>query len=118
MYAIFGCIPSSVGPGVGGGETSSNCQGATSITTTAPFLGRGRFGQLDMAGNLAEWTLDVYADYVTPCDDCAALTGGTQRVIRGGAFDKAKAYLYTSQRDYGDPGARFSDVGFRCARVP
>jgi formylglycine-generating enzyme required for sulfatase activity len=84
--------------------------------------GRGRFGQWDLAGNVAEWTLDVNVPYVTPCDDCAALGGGSQRVERGGSFDGDPSALRAGARP--DPSVPhyaafpFQSVGFRCARQP
>jgi formylglycine-generating enzyme required for sulfatase activity len=109
-YAIYGCNS----PGTGG---------CTSLSAIAQFgalppAGQGLYGQLDLAGNMAEWTLDVYANYAVPCSDCAALVGGSQRVFRGGSYDRDKSFLYTSTRVFADPAGRFADVGFRCARVP
>ena len=64
-----------------------------------------------------EWTLDAYAPYATPCDDCAAL-GGTEGVFRGGAFIQTARYLETASRVHGARASRSASVGFRCARTP
>lgn len=47
-----------------------------------------RFGQLDLAGSLWEWTLDAYAPYAAElCDDCASLgIANEPRVFRGGDY--------------------------------
>ncbi len=93
---------------------------ATNIATIGSFpMGAGAFGQQDLAGNVAEWTLDFYdSTYPTPCSDCAALSPGTRRVFRGGGFDRGVQYLYSSSRVPSDPESRSPDVGVRCARVP
>jgi formylglycine-generating enzyme required for sulfatase activity len=101
---------------------STGLTAATSINI-APVgsfpMGAGAFGQQDLAGNVAEWTLDLYdPTYPTPCNDCAALSPDGQRVYRGGGFDRGLRYLYTSSRVPADPASRYPDVGVRCARVP
>jgi formylglycine-generating enzyme required for sulfatase activity len=88
-------------------------------TTT---LGAGRWGQFDLAGEVFELNLDVYANYVSPCADCVnlmkggGLGDGTQRTASGGRFD-----------GYGDPPTlralvgptlRSYQFGLRCARTP
>jgi formylglycine-generating enzyme required for sulfatase activity len=81
-------------------------------------LGAGRWGQLDLGGNLAQWNLDYYADsYVVPCTDCANLTTASWRVIRGGEFYGAAWLMIPSVR-FPSGRDRGSDYGFRCARAP
>ena len=64
-----------------------------------------------LAGNVAEWVLDAYGSYPTPCDDCANVVGpGT--VVRGGDFTSPPEALMTSVR--GSSSA--VPVGARCAR--
>ncbi len=109
-YAIYGCLY----------PTPTPCTDANSASL-ADFGyddGRGAFGQWNLAGNVAEWTLDFYDSYPVPCEDCAALSPATQRVFRGGGFDQGEEGLYTSTRVPGDPAERFNDVGIRCARAP
>jgi sulfatase modifying factor 1 len=63
QYAIYGCnYPSA----------SGSCTGGAAPVGTAT-LGAGRWGQLDLAGNVNEWILDSYASYGEPCADCASL---------------------------------------------
>ena len=86
-------------------------------------LGEARWGQLDMAGNAAEWVLDWYEDPYppgAPCRDCANLTSpATMRGLRGGAFwDPATEMLATDVRYYGSPDHRVIGATMRCARLP
>ena len=80
--------------------------------------GDGRWGQSDLGGNVAEWTLDTWADsYVVPCTDCTVLTEDYSRTVRGGGiFNSEVAYLRGGFRwnSSGDEGN--IDIGFRCAR--
>ncbi|MGO9832954.1 MAG: formylglycine-generating enzyme family protein [Polyangiaceae bacterium] len=111
QYAVYGCLFPQAGP----------CNGTTthSIGDVDQLpMGTGLFGQWALAGNVSEWTFDFYdSTYPSPCTDCAALSG-TQRVFRGGGFDRPEEFLYTSTRVPADPTGRFQDVGFRCARTP
>jgi formylglycine-generating enzyme required for sulfatase activity len=93
--------------------TSSNDVGSESPK------GDGRWGHADLAGNLWEATLDGFASYPLPCNDCATLVAAPNRVARGGGFLDSSGGI-TSSRLAIDPGfAAFDpDVGFRCARTP
>jgi formylglycine-generating enzyme len=112
-YAIYGCLyPQLV-------EQCTTATVADIAPIGEPLMGYGLFGQANLAGNVAEWTLDSYEPtYPTPCTDCAGLAAGTQRIFRGGSFDRGIEQLYTSSRVPADPTQRFRDVGFRCARAP
>jgi sulfatase modifying factor 1 len=87
-------------------------------------LGVGAFGQLDMAGEVWEWTLDWYANpYVTgECMDCACLTepdhDAAARVYRGGDFHDSASHLRTEVRNAGGPQYAYDYQGIRCARAP
>ncbi|WP_437594993.1 formylglycine-generating enzyme family protein [Sorangium sp. So ce1000] len=101
-----------------------NCTGVVNVPDVGSTpLGVGRFGQWDLSGSVWEWNLDVYANYASPCEDCANLTGGTNRVLPGGGFHTGlMPYLLSSNRSavaY-DPGNYRGDygVGVRCARTP
>ena len=86
-------------------------------------LGAGRWGQLDLAGSVWEWTLDVYAPYTTnPCDNCAELTVGMGRVFRGGDWNfddtatPGTSTLRAASRTAFDPAFPDPTRGFRCAQ--
>jgi sulfatase modifying factor 1 len=110
QYAIYGCnYPSG----------SGTC---TSVANIAPVgtatLGVGLWGQLDLGGDMNEWTLDSFAAFIDPCTDCANLTAGSYQAIRGGAYELISAYLQAEARLQNLPTNRTTDVGFRCARSP
>jgi formylglycine-generating enzyme len=87
--------------------------------------GAGRWGHLDLAGSVWEWTLDAYGPYTGAlCDNCANLSvmADDGRVFRGGD------YLYDDEGEQSDLraasrlafDAKFPDPtrGMRCARTP
>jgi cysteine-rich repeat protein len=81
----------------------------------ARAAGRARFGQLDLAGSVWEWTLDYFAPYTGNCDRCAVVQNGNDRVLRGGSFLEEAQYLSASYRFAYDPQLSLGNVGFRCA---
>ena len=85
-------------------------------------LGVGHWGQMDLAGNAFEWTLDYSASYVA-CDDCAALSptpdpNGTMRSQKGGTFATPRTVLTPPYRSAEPPATRGLGFGIRCARTP
>ncbi len=76
--------------------------------------GRTPDGVLNLAGNAAEWQADAYRErYSDPPPD------GTQpprRVVRGGSYLSARAWLRGAAREGVPPDTRRVDLGFRCAR--
>ncbi len=109
-YEIYSCnYPSS----------SGHC---TSVINIAPVGtaagGWGFWGQLDLAGNVEEWTLDYYVvPYAAgPCTDCAYLTTARLHAARGGNFLEARANLLPPYRDAAPPTLRSGYFGVRCAR--
>lgn len=79
----------------------------------------GLYGQADLAGNMAEWTLDYYAELATPCADCAVVSIADDsygRDVRGGSFASDAADLVTTYRIGYAPGVPLNTVGIRCAR--
>jgi formylglycine-generating enzyme len=93
--------------------------GANAVGSESP-AGNGAFGQADLTGNVWEWNLDAWADYVTPCVDCAFVTLGAVplRFLRGGARDANAAGVLVSATFGWDPGLSESTFGVRCARAP
>lgn len=85
-------------------------------------LGDGKWGHADLAGNVAEWTIDFFkATYnETTCTDCAFTyaPGEYFRMIRGGAFNGDPPDILVSKRGNTSAARRAEWSGFRCARKP
>jgi formylglycine-generating enzyme required for sulfatase activity len=109
QYAIHDCY---YGPG--------NCSNET-VAIIAPVgtatLGVGQWGQLDMAGEVVEWTLDYQATLTEPCADCASLTPGVYRLVRGGQADSDDSWLVPTW-SFGIQASGRDSPGVRCARTP
>jgi formylglycine-generating enzyme required for sulfatase activity len=102
--------------------THANYQpcGGAPLAVGASIQGAGKWGQLDLTGNVWEWTLDYKAAYVTPCTDCAylAVPGATAgRTLRGASWDYPANNSYVANRDGLDPTIGYSNDGIRCARA-
>lgn len=81
--------------------------------------GAGLWGQLDLAGEVFEWNLDVLAAYVDPCVDCANLTTEPDpHAAHGGNFGLQAADIEPPVRTGFPQAERDFIIGFRCARVP
>ncbi len=96
--------------------------GIVDRTSTCPVQsfpsGNSPFGLSDMAGNVWEWTRDIYAMYTSSAAiDPIGPASGPSRVIRGGDWYFNLAYLVrAAYRSVNTPLDRFSTVGFRCSR--
>jgi sulfatase modifying factor 1 len=99
------------------------------LAPTGSFVwGTSPFGTRDQAGNVAEWTADVWQfDAKTKgYDDLGTInplregTHTSERVVRGGSWRQptfiAKSNLRDPFNKEYDPKQRFSHIGFRCAR--
>lgn len=90
---------------------------------TAPVgsFAANKFGLYDMVGNVREWTEDCYHDSYTgaPADGSAWVEGAScdDRVVRGGSWLLAPAFLRSASRYWFTTGYRLRYVGFRVART-
>jgi formylglycine-generating enzyme required for sulfatase activity/tRNA A-37 threonylcarbamoyl transferase component Bud32 len=71
-------------------------------------------GVHDLAGNVAEWTLDCFMPYDTEHRGDVVLHGAPRRVIRGGSWNAPATELRSSFRRGLFPQSRENTVGFRC----
>lgn len=98
-----------------------DCGSAWDNRSTAPVgsFDPSPFGLHDTAGNVMEWVEDCYqSGYEGAPSDGRARTDGpcTDRVARGGAFNKPSASMRTFVRARFVPGTRLNMLGFRVAR--
>jgi sulfatase modifying factor 1 len=104
------------GPGV------MSCTGTGCIAPvgTDP-AGAGVWGQLDLVGEVYEWSLDYGGTGIAlpnPCVDCADLTPAASRAGRGGDFAAGISQLSPTKPGFATPVTRSDGIGFRCARTP
>jgi formylglycine-generating enzyme len=82
-------------------------------------LGVGRFGQLDLAGSVAEWTLDAVGPaFPTPCHDCAnveQIYEQNPRSIRGGDWMTDASKLAAASAPVMPARLHLAMHGVRCA---
>jgi formylglycine-generating enzyme required for sulfatase activity len=87
--------------------------------------GRSSDGIYNLAGNVEEWVSDWYQqDYYTELarlngntatDNPQGPTSGTQKVLRGGAWDQLPIFLRSMHRRYLSLSETYGNTGFRCA---
>ncbi|HVR18673.1 MAG TPA: SUMF1/EgtB/PvdO family nonheme iron enzyme [Polyangiaceae bacterium] len=95
-------------------ESVDASDGFEELAPVGSFVsGRTPDGFLDLAGNAAEWTADVYAErHGLPPEPGRS----GERVVKGGHFEQPAPWLRGAARDALDAGERSPFVGFRCAR--
>ena len=117
-YASYAVRDGSTGAVQCLGDNMPACDLADLLEVGHKPRGDGRWGQSDLAGNIAEWTLDTQADYVNSCTDCTNLTYGDMVINRGGDFfSLGSTELRTGHRGFGSRGAVEVFFGVRCARA-
>lgn len=125
-YAIYNCY----WPTGQGGQLQ--CMGVENIAPvgSAP-LGAGRWGQLDLGGNVAEENLDYLESDTTqrffadPCVDCSRMTppqGPSNQLFAAANGESFQGWAPSMSASWVYWGLhrtdRFSQVGARCARSP
>jgi formylglycine-generating enzyme required for sulfatase activity len=114
-YAIFSCrYPT----GAAGGAICSGVENVAPVGTAT--LGAGRWGHLDLAGDMRQWLLDSSsgAQFVDLCTNCAQLEAAPSRELGGGAFMDGISELAPGSVLFAAPSDRQPFYSFRCARVP
>jgi formylglycine-generating enzyme required for sulfatase activity len=109
---LTGCYPSTSGAG-----------SLRPVGSLSP-RGDGRYGQADLAGNVAEYVIESAHGYVGGCHDCAYLgwiaSASTvfEPVTRGGSFVDNAPWILSSSIPYGSYSEYRGLDGIRCARAP
>jgi formylglycine-generating enzyme required for sulfatase activity len=71
-----------------------------------------------MHGNVWEWCLDSFASYPAGAVTDPFVTGGPDRVIRGGSWGSHSDGCRSAYRGYGTPGFTDNHIGFRVVLAP
>lgn len=88
-------------------------------TLPADSLGENGYGLKNMAGNVWEWCNDWYdRNYYSnsPNKNPLGPDSGTEKVVRGGAWNSSEIYIQCAFRERFAPEITRYDIGFRIAR--
>lgn len=105
--------------------TAGTCGGDLPVKVGQFVKAPGKWGQFDLAGNVAEWVLDFHASSLpaNTCVDCSESDPTSSTVLLnyafGGAYWNDATEVVASHQGAGIfKYGRDAGIGFRCARLP
>lgn len=96
------------------GSSCSNPSGTLDVGSYAP----NAWGLFDMHGNVWEWCLDSFASYSAGPVTDPFVTGGSNRVFRGGGWNVDSSGCRSAVRSNASPGVTNASFGFRVVLAP
>jgi formylglycine-generating enzyme required for sulfatase activity len=97
-------------------HSNSGCNSITTVPVAS--YAPNAWGLHDMHGNVSEWCLDSYAAYSAGAVTDPFVTGGPNRVIRGGSWFYVSQFGRSAYRNRDDPGVAVFYIGFRVVLAP
>jgi len=90
----------------------------TPLASDDRSVNRNKFRLFHMVGNVQEWVQDTWNDNYAgaPMDTSARLTGGHEKVVRGGSFRDGPEKIRSASRTYLAAGNANITTGFRIVR--
>ena len=104
--------------GLGDGSGPADYAPSDLLRVGSKPLGRGKYGQMDLAGSVSEFTLDYSDKLPAICTNCANLSTTSGRVTRGGNYQSTPGALIATSRSGSAPDKHQTINGIRCARNP
>jgi formylglycine-generating enzyme len=92
---------------------------STKGTVACGSLPANQWGFREMHGNVREWCNDWFGVYLATAETIpAGPASGSNRVLRGGAWNNVTAVVRSSYRSSATPANAGNFIGFRVARAP
>jgi sulfatase modifying factor 1 len=93
------------------------CNNGIGTVPVASYLPK-RVGLYDMHGSVHEWCLDSYAPFSSAAVTNPFVTGGANRIFRGGSWTDNSNHCRSASRGYTSPVGGTTFQGFRVVLAP